>query len=168
MGGAPSNGAAARMRKHIPDAPNPAKARGFCFGIGADGVGLAEKLKQLFAGENGFGKGPITTKGCNTPKFGEAGATKSDRFSWQLDEDDRLILPPHNTNNPGGKHPTCQIGGVVPVEKVNGSWRLCSWAYPYVSTGRIVQKITHNARHNNAPQKSRGKKRALKQGVSTV
>eukprot|EP00903_Cladosiphon_okamuranus_P008912 g8531.t1 len=106
-----------------------------------DGVGLPEKLRQLFAVEDGHGNGPITSGGCNTPKFEEAGVTKMDRVSWQLDEDDRLILPPNNTNNPGGKHPVCQIGGTVPVEKVNGSWRLCSWALPYVSTGRVVQRL---------------------------
>eukprot|EP00903_Cladosiphon_okamuranus_P007745 g7504.t1 len=162
VGGAPSDGAAATARRVTPGAPSPARAHGLCFGLGADGKGLAEKLKQLVAGENGFGKGPITTDGCNTPKFGEAGVTTSDRFSWQLDDHDNLILPVHNSQSQGGKHPRCQIGGVVPVTKVKGSWRLCPWAYRYVSTGRVVQRITHNERHNGALQKSRDKKRAQK------
>eukprot|EP00903_Cladosiphon_okamuranus_P006329 g6201.t1 len=75
VGSAPSNGAAATARRSIPGTPSPARAHGFCFGLGADGEGLAEKLKQMFAGKNGFGKGPITTDGCNTPKFGEAGVS---------------------------------------------------------------------------------------------
>ena len=86
VGGAPSDGAAATARRAIPGAPSPARAHGFCFGLGADGKSLAEKLKERFAGEDGFEKGPITTDGCNTPKFAEAGVTKSDRFSWQLDD----------------------------------------------------------------------------------
>lgn len=126
VGSAPSNGAVASARRAIPGAPNPAKARGYCFGFGADGEGLAEKLKREFPGENGYGDRPITSDGCNTPNLDEAGLTKRKRGWWQ-DEDGNLILPPHNTHNAEG-HPGCQIGGMVPVEKVNGSWRLCTWA----------------------------------------
>ncbi|CAN0308985.1 unnamed protein product, partial [Ectocarpus sp. 4 AP-2014] len=60
VGSAPSNGAAAKVRKPIPGQRNPVKEYGFCFGFGADGVGLDQKLHDKFAGENGFGDGPIT------------------------------------------------------------------------------------------------------------
>lgn len=157
MGGAPSDGEAARARKPIPGQPNPVRAHGFCLGFGADGVGLAQKLQDTFAGENGFGDGPITEGGCETPKFSEAGVTKG-KSTWQLDEHGNLILPGHNTNKTDG-HPTCTIGGCVPVEKVNGQWRLCSWALEHILDGRIVSKITQSQRHNNAPTKSRAKSR---------
>ena len=157
VGSAPSNGAAAVTRRAIPGAPDPARAHGFCFGFGADGEGLAERLKQLFAGEDGYGNGPITEGGCNTPNFSEAGVTKG-KGLWQEDEKGYLIQGVHNGNATEG-HPRCQIGGTVPVEKVNGSWRLCKWALPYVTTGKIVSRITHDQRFNGAFKKCRNNKR---------
>lgn len=157
MGSAPSDGAAAKVRKPIPGQVNPVKTHGFCLGFGADGVGLARKLHDKFAGDNGVGCGPITEGGCEIPNFKEAGVTKG-TSTWQLDEQDNLILPPHNGNKTEG-HPRCQLGGCVPVEKVDGSWRLCSWALPYVSSERTVQKGTQNQRHNGAYAKWKATKK---------
>lgn len=154
MGSTPSDGAAAKVRKPIPDQVNPVRTHGFCFGFGADGVGLARKLQDKFAS---VGDGPITEGGCETPNFSEAGVTKG-KSTWQLDENDHLILPVHNSNKTEG-HPRCQIGGCVPVEKVDGSWRLCSWALPYILAERIVLKVTQNERHNGAPAKRAAKKK---------
>lgn len=157
VGGAPSDGAAAKKRKPIPGPLNPVRAHAFCFGFGADGVGLPQKLHDKFAGENGFGDGPITEDGCEIPNFSEAGVTKG-KSTWQLDEHDNLILPVHSSKETEG-HPRCQLGGCVPVEKVNESWRLCHWALKYILTRRIVQKITQNQRNNGAPERSRAKGR---------
>ncbi|CAN0310741.1 unnamed protein product, partial [Pylaiella littoralis] len=119
--------------------------------------GLAERLKHLFGGEDGYGNGPITEGGCNTPNFSEAGVTKG-KGLWQEDDKGYLIQGVHNGNATEG-HPRCQIGGTVPVEKVNGSWRLCKWALPYVTTGKIVSRITHDQRFNGAGQKYSNNKR---------
>eukprot|EP00903_Cladosiphon_okamuranus_P017884 g16457.t1 len=96
VGSAPSDGAAAKVRKPIPGQANPVRTHGFCLGFGADDVGLARKLRDKFAGDNGVGCGPITEGGCETPNFKEAGVTKG-KSTWQLDEHDKLILPSHNT-----------------------------------------------------------------------
>lgn len=116
VGSAPSTGAAAVTRRAIPGAPDPATAHGFCFGFGADGEGLAERLKHLFGGEDGYGNGTITEGGCNTPNFSEAGVIKG-KGLWQEDDKGYLIQGVHNGNATEG-HPRCSIGGTVPVEKV--------------------------------------------------
>ncbi|CAN0546743.1 unnamed protein product, partial [Ectocarpus sp. 8 AP-2014] len=107
--------------------------------------------------ENGFGDGPITEGGCEIPNFSEAGVTKGES-TWQLDEHDYLILPVHNSNKTEG-HPRCTLGGCVPVEKVNESWRLCHWALKYILNRRIVPKVTQNKRHNGSGEKRRAKGR---------
>eukprot|EP00903_Cladosiphon_okamuranus_P017739 g16331.t1 len=103
VGSAPSDGAAAKARKPIPGQVNHMTAHGFCFGFGADGIGLAQKLHDKFAGQDGFGVGPITEGGCETPNFSKAGVTKG-KSTWQLDENGHLILPIHNGNKTEG-HP---------------------------------------------------------------
>ncbi|CAB1108998.1 unnamed protein product [Ectocarpus sp. CCAP 1310/34] len=157
VGSAPSDGAAAKMRKPIPGQLNPVKAHGFCFGLGAGGVGLAQKLYDKFASEHGFEEGPITEGGCETPNFSEAGVTEG-KSKWEHDEHDKLILPVHSGIRTDG-HPRYVIGGCVSVEKVNESWRLCHWVLKYILARRIVPKITQNQRHNGAPEKSYAKRR---------
>lgn len=154
-GGKPSNGDAAKVRKAIPGVPSPVRAHRFCFGLGAEDI--AEQLQQTFAPPpHGFGKGAITGGGCNIPNFPEAGVSTGTSL-WELDENGNLALPVHNTNGTVA-HPGCQNGGTVPVEKVNGSWRLCRWALPYITAGEVVLKDTQAARNNSSRQRKNEKK----------
>lgn len=154
MGSAPSNGAAASKRTPIPGAPKPAGAYRYCFGFGAEGVGLTEKLQEVFPAQAG---GSFTLTGCNTPNFSKAGVTRG-KSLWEIDEEGHLMLGIHNGNGKPG-HPRCQVGGTVPAENVDGVWHLCRWALPFVSGGKIVQRITHDQRHNEAKKRYRAKKK---------
>ncbi|CAN0295202.1 unnamed protein product [Pylaiella littoralis] len=159
VGSAPSNGAAASTRKAIPGAPDPAKAHGYCFGFGADGEGLAEKLKRVFPDEDGDGSS--TPEGCTIRTQVRRGGSDEGQKLWKLDQEGHLILPAHDTNATKG-HPRCQIGGTVPVEKVNGSWHLITWAIPLVAKGEVMSSITHNECLNGAGKKLRDKKKMRK------